>query len=131
MTGMTPGGLDEAQLVNRATVQNSAAAPGTPAPTVTTPCPDDPQQACALTAVAPLASLEIDKTVAQSAAPAGSILDYTITVSNVGPGAATQIPVVDDLPDGARFIAASTGASPCRTGWAGWCRSSAPRSRPR
>lgn len=120
VTGTTPGGLDEAQLLNRATVQNPADAPaGTPAPTVTTPCPDDPQQACALTAVAALASLEIDKTVAQSAAVAGSILDYTITVSNVGPGTATQVPVVDDLPDGARFIAASTGgvAVQDRVGW--------------
>lgn len=120
VTGRTPAGLAEAQLVNRATVQNPADAPtGTPAPTVATPCPDDPQQACALTAVGALASLEIDKTVAQTTASAGSILDYTITVSNDGPGTATLIPVVDDLPDGARFIAASAGgvAVKDRVGW--------------
>lgn len=120
VSGTTPAGLEEAQLVNRAAVQNPADAPaGSPAPTAVTPCPDDPQQACAVTAVAPAAALEISKTVAQATAQAGAILDYTITVANTGPGTATQIPVVDDLPDGARFIAASTGGAAVkdRVGW--------------
>ncbi len=120
VTGTTPGGLDEANIVNRAAVQNPADAPaGTPAPTVITPCPDDVQQACALTVVPASASLEISKTVKQSTAQAGAILDYTITVTNTGPGTAVQIPVVDDLPDGARFISASTGgiAVRDRVGW--------------
>lgn len=120
VVGTTPGGLEEAQLVNRATVQNPAGAPaGTPEPTVLTPCADDIAQACAVTAIPALASLQISKTVAQAAAQSGAILDYTITVVNTGPGTATQIPVVDDLPDGMRFISASTGgvAVKDRVGW--------------
>ena len=120
VVGTTPGGLDETQLVNRATVQNPAGAPaGTPDPAILTPCVDDVAQACAVTAIPALASLEISKTVAQSTAQAGAILDYTITVMNAGPGTATQIPVVDDLPDGVRFISASTGgvAVKDRVGW--------------
>ncbi|MFC7945126.1 hypothetical protein ACFUPZ_17875 [Microbacterium oxydans] len=120
VVGTTPGGLDEAQLVNRATVQNPAGVPaGTPDPTILTPCVDDVAQACAVTAVPALASLEISKTVAQAAAQSGAILDYTITVVNTGPGTATQIPVVDDLPEGTRFISASTGgvAVKDRVGW--------------
>lgn len=120
VVGTTPGGLDEAQLVNRATVQNSAGAPaGTPEPTVLTPCAEDIAQACAVTAIPALASLQISKTVAQAVTQSGAILDYTITVVNNGPGTATQIPVVDDLPDGMRFISASTGgvAVKDRVGW--------------
>lgn len=120
VVGTTPGGLDEAQLVNRATAQNPAGVPaGTPEPTILTPCVDDVAQACAVTAVPALASLEISKTVAQAAAQSGAILDYTITVVNTGPGTATQIPVVDDLPEGTRFISASTGgvAVKDRVGW--------------
>ncbi|WP_282847775.1 hypothetical protein [Microbacterium oxydans] len=120
VVGTTPAGLDEAQLVNRATVQNSPGVPaGTPDPTILTPCIDDVAQACAVTAIPALASLEISKTVAQAAAQSGAILDYTITVVNTGPGTATQIPVVDDLPDGTRFISASTGgvAVKDRVGW--------------
>lgn len=120
VVGTTPAGLDEAQLVNRATVQNPVGVPaGTPDPTILTPCIDDVAQACAVTAIPALASLEISKTVAQAAAQSGAILDYTITVVNTGPGTATQIPVVDDLPDGTRFISASTGgvAVKDRVGW--------------
>lgn len=120
VTGTTPGGLEEAQLLNRASVQNPTGVPaGTPDPTVLTPCPDSAQQACAMTVIPALASLEISKTVKQSTAQVGAILDYTITVANTGPGTAVQIPVVDDLPDGARFIAASTGgvAVKDRVGW--------------
>lgn len=120
VVGTTPGGLDEAQLVNRATVQNPTGVPaGTPEPTILTPCADDVAQACAVTAIPALASLEISKTVAQAAVQSGAILDYTITVVNTGPGTATQIPVVDDLPDGTRFISASTGgiAVKDRVGW--------------
>jgi uncharacterized repeat protein (TIGR01451 family) len=120
VTGTTPGGLDKAQLVNRVTAQNPTDAPtGTPVPTALTPCPDEPQQACALTVVPALASLEISKTVKQSTAQAGAILDYTIAVTNTGPGTAVQIPVVDDLPDRARFVAASAGgvAVKDRVGW--------------
>lgn len=72
-----------------------------------------------MTVIPALASLEISKTVKQSTAQVGAILDYTITVANTGPGTAVQIPVVDDLPDGARFVAASTGgvAVKDRVGW--------------
>ncbi|AZS38892.1 hypothetical protein CVS54_00189 [Microbacterium oxydans] len=120
VTGEAPGGVEEARLVNRATVENPAGAPaGAPEPTILTPCPDDVRHACAMTLVSALASLEIDKTVKQRSAQAGAVLDYTITVTNRGPGAATQIPVVDDLPDGAKFVAASTGgiAVKDRVGW--------------
>ncbi|WP_149084117.1 MULTISPECIES: DUF11 domain-containing protein [Microbacterium] len=120
VTGITPTGLGEALIVNRAAVRNPADAPsGTPEPAVLTPCPDDAGLACAVTTVPALATLEIGKTVAQSTAPAGSILDYTITVENTGPGVAVDVPVVDDLPDGARFVSASAGgvAVKDRAGW--------------
>jgi uncharacterized repeat protein (TIGR01451 family) len=56
-----------------------------------------------------------DLSLAKSASPdpvgVGQILTYTLTVTNIGPGAATGVTVTDTLPVGATFESASTGCT--------------------
>jgi len=58
---------------------------------------------------------DVDLKIAKNAAPipaiVGSNLTYTITVTNAGPGTASNVVVTDTVPDGTTFVSVSTGCS--------------------
>jgi uncharacterized repeat protein (TIGR01451 family) len=59
------------------------------------------------------ADLGITKTTASAQAPAGSTITYTITVTNNGPDAATNVVVSDDLPAGLQYVNANPSQGTC------------------
>jgi uncharacterized repeat protein (TIGR01451 family) len=59
------------------------------------------------------ADLSISKDTPATSAPTGSTLTYTLTVSNAGPDAATNVVVVDDLPSGLQFVSATPSQGTC------------------
>jgi len=63
-----------------------------------------------ITTVTPIADLAITKTGATSW-PANSNLVYTITLTNIGPSAATSVVVTDSLPAAATFVGASASGA--------------------
>ena len=63
--------------------------------------------------VIPKADLAITKTVSTATVPAGGVLTYTLTVSNLGPSASTESVVTDILPSGLTLIASSTVGASC------------------
>lgn len=65
--------------------------------TSTTPS-TDPSHASdsTTTAVVPVADLEATKTASKDSAKIGDTITYTVTVTNLGPGAATSVQVIDD-----------------------------------
>lgn len=66
-----------------------------------------PQIATASTTVNPQLDLSITKTDSADPATNGSTLTYTITVTNAGPSAATNVRVTDVLPSQLTFVSAS------------------------
>ncbi len=56
-----------------------------------------------------IADLSVGKTVDDAAPAEGAAISYTVTVSNAGPGPATVVQVMDLLPAGVSFFAASPG----------------------
>ncbi len=76
------------------------------------------------TVVTPLADLSVTKTHTPPQGVVGQNLTYTITVSNAGPVAATNVVVSDTLPAGASFVSSSnptcaisgTGTVGCQLG---------------
>ena len=56
-----------------------------------------------------MADLGLGKTVDDAAPSEGAAISYTVTVSNAGPGPATVVQVMDLLPAGVTFFAASPG----------------------
>ena len=75
----------------------TAPTPTAPTPTVTTPTPT------VLGAQTSNPTLVVTKTVDDANAVGGQILNYTITVTNTGPGDATNVVVTDTLPKGLTF----------------------------
>ncbi len=67
-----------------------------------------PQTANATTTVNPQLDLSITKTDSADPATNGSTLTYTITVTNSGPSAATNVRVTDVLPPQLTFVSASS-----------------------
>jgi uncharacterized repeat protein (TIGR01451 family) len=61
--------------------------------------------------VSDLAELSLVKTAAESSVVAGVTEVYTLTVSNAGPSAATQVRIEDPLPAGLSFVSGSSGCS--------------------
>ena len=63
-----------------------------------------------------IASTTADVTVSQTAAPdpviTGAPLNYTLTITNNGPGTASDVAITDILPTGSTFLAASPGCTP-------------------
>ncbi|HEX7150879.1 MAG TPA: IPTL-CTERM sorting domain-containing protein [Thermoanaerobaculia bacterium] len=59
------------------------------------------------------ADLSITKSTASTTATTGSNVTYTITVSNNGPTAATNVVVSDDLPAGLTFVSATPSQGTC------------------
>jgi len=55
--------------------------------------------------------LTVTKTSGQDTTTVGSVLNYTIVVSNVGNQGATGVTVIDTLPDGLTFVSAPEGGS--------------------
>ena len=51
--------------------------------------------------------LDIDKTVDQSEVQPGEEIEYTITLRNTGDGDATDVTIIDDLPNDIRYISGS------------------------
>jgi uncharacterized repeat protein (TIGR01451 family)/CSLREA domain-containing protein len=60
-----------------------------------------------------LADLAITKSASPDSPRVGTNLNYLVTVSNNGPGAATGVTVTDNLPSGARFISARPSQGAC------------------
>lgn len=59
------------------------------------------------------ADLSITKTTLATQAPTGGTISYTITVTNNGPDAATNVVVTDDLPAGLQFMSATPSQGSC------------------
>jgi len=59
------------------------------------------------------ADLSLTKTASPNPAQVGVPLSYRITATNNGPGAATNVSVVDTLPGGVAFVSASTTQGNC------------------
>jgi uncharacterized repeat protein (TIGR01451 family) len=55
----------------------------------------------------------LTKTTTATQALTGSTLTYTITAHNNGPQSATNVTVVDDLPSGLQFVAATPSQGTC------------------
>lgn len=85
-------------------------------PTVCTPpCDSDPNNdmSTAQTTVDTQADLSLTKTATPDPVPAGSLLDYTLTVTNNGPSAAQDVMITDTTPPNTTFFNAqpSSGGS--------------------
>lgn len=57
------------------------------------------------------ADLDVTKTAAPSSGPPGTVLTYTVTVTNNGPATATDVVVTDPLPDEVTFVSADAGCT--------------------
>ncbi|HEX6641825.1 MAG TPA: IPTL-CTERM sorting domain-containing protein, partial [Thermoanaerobaculia bacterium] len=93
-------------------------ATGTFANAVTVSSSDaDPVSGNSTSTTAPIvvatADLAITKTTNSTTAPNGSTVTYTITVTNNGPDAATNVVVNDDLPAGLQFVSAVPSQGSC------------------
>ncbi len=62
---------------------------------------------------APLATLNLNKSVDQSSANVGSLVTFNLLVHNTGPSAGTGTTVVDTLPAGLEFVSATSSAGSC------------------
>jgi uncharacterized repeat protein (TIGR01451 family) len=71
----------------------------------------DPAPAVALAPAS--ADLSITKTTGATSAPIGGTVNYTITVTNAGPSAATSVVVTDTLPAGLQLITATPSQGTC------------------
>jgi uncharacterized repeat protein (TIGR01451 family) len=58
------------------------------------------------------ANLSVTKSDSPDPIMTGDLLTYTITVSNAGPDAATNVVITDDLPGSVDFVSADTPAAP-------------------
>ena len=61
------------------------------------------------------ADLSLTKTTTATVAIIGSTIPYTITVSNAGPGSATNVVETDDLPSGLQFVSATPSQGTCNS----------------
>jgi len=59
------------------------------------------------------ADLSLTKTTTSTQAVTGSNIDYTITASNAGPSAATNVVVTDTLPPGVQYVSATPSQGSC------------------
>ena len=62
-----------------------------------------------------LADLALTKTVSPHRVVVGGLLTYSITVINLGPGNATNVTLIENLPDGLVFGSANASQGICRT----------------
>src|SRR6185295_15194302 len=65
------------------------------------------------TAPGDVADLSISKTDSPDPVLVGAVLTYTIQVGNLGPQAATEVIVTDDLPSHVTFVSASASSGTC------------------
>jgi uncharacterized repeat protein (TIGR01451 family)/gliding motility-associated-like protein len=72
---------------------------------------DNNEDSVTITGSGPRADVAVVKSVDGGTILAGSNFSYTITVTNHGPSAATNISVVDNLPAQANFVSASDGGT--------------------
>jgi uncharacterized repeat protein (TIGR01451 family) len=90
-------------------VSNTATASATE----TDPNPANNSATAITTVGSPSADLAITKTAAAGPYVSGASLQYTITVSNAGPQAATNVVVTDVLPAGTAFVSATPTQGTC------------------
>ena len=83
------------------------------------PVPNNNTNPPTITQVTPEADLALTKT-AQTNVVAGADFNYTLTVTNYGPSAATNVSVVDPLPPGLTLVVASGGGSTNTQGQVVW-----------
>jgi uncharacterized repeat protein (TIGR01451 family) len=82
------------------------------APTVVGhPCLSDQAESCVLTSVAPVGSLEIDKSVDKAVALHGDLLSYTLTIKNTGAVDAGNLVATDTLPAGLTYVSSTGGGT--------------------
>jgi uncharacterized repeat protein (TIGR01451 family) len=74
----------------------------------------------------PTADIALDKSDSVDPVIVGEAFDYRLRVQNLGPDAATQVRVVDDLPPGLEFISASGAGWACSFSSALECNLAAP-----
>ena len=83
----------------------------------TPPCDMDPNNdmSTAQTTVDTQADLSLTKTGTPDPVPAGSLLDYTLTVTNNGPSAAQDVMITDTTPPNTTFFNAQPSSGSCVT----------------
>ncbi len=116
--GTVPGGSTRALTLTvvpdsllAGTIVNQAAVAGSEVDPVTAN-----NTAFAVNTVIAVADLAVNQTSAPTLPLLGSLLTYTVTVTNNGPSAASGIVLTDTLPAGVTFSSASAGCSPAGGG---------------
>jgi uncharacterized repeat protein (TIGR01451 family) len=82
--------------------------------------PDTGDNAASATATPQLADLSVDKSVSNATPNVGDQITFTVTVTNSGPDAATNVQVQDLLPSGLSFFAATPSQGMYDTGSGLW-----------
>ncbi|MCA9201868.1 MAG: DUF11 domain-containing protein, partial [Planctomycetales bacterium] len=72
------------------------------------------------TVTPPIADLSLTKTVDNASANVGQNVTFTVTVSNTGPDAATNVSVADALPAGLTFVSATPSQGTYNSGTGVW-----------
>ncbi len=106
--------VDVTQIITvTVTVNQGTTIPLTNLAQVASDTPDStgPNSTSEITAIAAEADLTISKTDSQDPATAGTVLTYTLTITNSGPSNAANVVVTDTLPSGVTYASASTGCS--------------------
>ncbi len=106
--------VDVTQIITVAvTINQGTTIPLTNLAQVASDTPDStgPNSTSESTAIAAEADLTISKTDSQDPATAGTVLTYTLTITNSGPSNAVNVVVTDTLPGGVTYASASTGCS--------------------
>lgn len=105
VTTVSPTVVDEAQIANTATATSTTTDPATDLPAT-----DDGGDTIVIDAQS---ALTIVKEATTASVDAGDVAIYTIAVGNDGPSdAAAPVTIVDELPEGETFVAATTAAGP-------------------
>ena len=108
ITATVNQGTDDTTQINRFSV---TAPPGDPSPVVEQPCADDTSQSCATTWVPGTPQLVVSKTVNSKSAAVGAALTYTITMTNIGTGDATDAEIQELPPSTLTLTSANTNGS--------------------
>jgi len=99
-TVVTAGVIANTAQVSASDQFDPDSTPGNSVPT------EDDQDTVTITARVPTADLQVTKLARPRQAVVGQLVTFTIVVTNVGPDAATNVVLTDQLPAGLRFVSA-------------------------